>query len=122
MIYRKRWRLTPAAPDLASPGGYAARFCQQWRDNGKELSSATHVAEAADGGWPHRGASRKPPRLVASPAAAAAPFTLHPPGTSRVLRGGTSRSQTVGRLLVLRSLDIKESIGKLIEATTEESG
>jgi len=44
----------------------------------KELSSATHVAEASDGGWPHphktgagRGASRKPPRLVASPAAAA---------------------------------------------------
>jgi hypothetical protein len=42
------------------------------------LSSATHVAETADGGL-------KPPRLVASPAAATAPFPLRGPSAG-VLR------------------------------------
>jgi len=40
---------------------------------GKELSSATHVAETADGGLSPKGMIKQP-RLVASPAAAAAPF------------------------------------------------
>ena len=53
---------------LAAPGHPSARersaFPEVERNIEKELSSATHVAETADGGW-------KPPRLVASPAAAA---------------------------------------------------
>jgi len=41
-------------------------FCQNCLIFKKELSSATHVAEATDGGW-------KPPRLIAGPAAFAIP-------------------------------------------------
>ena len=44
-----------------------ARFARSGAIMEKELSSATHVAETADGGW-------KPPRPVASPAAAAEPI------------------------------------------------
>jgi len=58
---QKNWGRQPALP-LES-----AALCQKWCIIEKELSSATHVAEAADGGW-------KPPRLVANPAAAAEPF------------------------------------------------
>jgi hypothetical protein len=77
------WQLearTGAQHRLQSDSGSAAcaqaRFARNEAIMAKELSSATHVAETADGGW-------KPPRLVARPAAAAAPF------------GGASRSQTV---------------------------
>ena len=61
------------------------KLCQKCAIIEKELSSATHIAEGSDGGWPHRGASRKPPRLVAGPAAADLPP-----------RRGVS--QTVGRV------------------------
>jgi transposase len=46
------------------------------------------------------------------------PPLRYPPGMLRC----ASRSQSVGRLLVLRSLAIKENIRKLIEAITKESG
>jgi len=64
--------------DSGSAARAQARFARNGAIMEKALSSATHVAEAADGGW-------KPPRLVASPAAAAAPS------------GGASRSQSVGQ-------------------------
>ena len=58
---------------VALPLANGARFARNGAIIMKELSSATHGAETADGGL-------KPPRLVASPAAAAVPFTLPPAG------------------------------------------
>ena len=56
---------------IGAPEGIAAHAQAHFARNGaiigKELSSATHVAEASDGGW-------KPPRPVAGPAAAVEPF------------------------------------------------
>jgi len=65
----EQWRLIePLLPPPSPSGrGCSARAqAQLHSNNGKRLSSATHVAEAADGGW-------KPPRLVAAPATAGVP-------------------------------------------------
>jgi hypothetical protein len=65
-ITMQKGQPTASVPAASRLLAIRCAFCQKWRDNVKELSSATHVAETADGGL-------MPPRLVASPAAADLP-------------------------------------------------
>jgi len=62
-----RGGLTTAPAGSGSAARAQAHFARNGAIIEKGLSSATHVAEAADGGW-------KPPRPVAGPAAAAEPI------------------------------------------------